>query len=88
MVQPRLRSRTFRRVKVRTAGGRLVTHYLRRKPAVAQCGNCGNKLQAVPRGLPYVLRNLSKTEKRPQRPYGGIFCSACSRNLFKRKARA
>jgi len=29
----------------------------------------------------------AKTEKRPERMYGGVLCSACSRNIIKQFAR-
>lgn len=83
MPAPRYRSRTFRRVKVRTPGGRNVIHYKSRKPAKAQCASCGKPLAGVARLRPYKLRNTAKTKKRPQRPYGGQLCSKCMRTRIK-----
>ena len=82
------RSRTFRRVKVKTPGGRVVTHYERRKPKKAHCGNCKTELQGIPRALPWKMQRLQKTKKRPERPYGGSLCSKCTRELIKDKTRA
>lgn len=79
MVEGKLRSRTFRRVKVKTPGNRVVMHYRRRKPDFAECGGCGTRLKGVPRGLPAELKNMPKTAKRPERPFGGVLCSACMR---------
>ncbi|MBI4151197.1 50S ribosomal protein L34e [Candidatus Woesearchaeota archaeon] len=87
MVAPRLRSRTFRRRTTHTPGGRHVVHYSRRKPAYAQCGTCGEKLSAVPRAYPSKLQNMSRSAKRPERPYGGVLCTKCMRAVFKRAAR-
>lgn len=75
----RLRSRTFRRVFARTPGSRVVLHYKRRKPNFAQCAGCGARLKGVPRGRVTEFKNMPKTAKRPERPFGGVLCSACSR---------
>ncbi len=87
MVAGRYKSRTLRRKKVKTPGGRLTTHYLKRKPNKAHCADCGTVLSGVPRERPYVMRNLAKTQKRPERPFGGVLCSRCSRELIKKQAR-
>ena len=79
MPRPALRSRSLRRVKVRTPGGRVVIHYERRKPSPARCGICGAVLSGVPRERPSKLRKLAHTERRPERPYGGVICPRCLR---------
>lgn len=73
------RSRTLRRVYVKTPGGENKLHYKKRKPSKAVCGSCKNELKGVPRLRPNDLKKLSKTERRPQRPYGGVLCSSCMR---------
>ena len=83
MVRPAYRSRSRRRVYKRTPGGRTVVHYEKRKPGVARCAVCGRPLGGVPRGRPVELRNMAKTEKRPERPYGGQICPSCLRKLYK-----
>lgn len=82
------RSRTFRRVFVKTPGGRTVLRYRRRKPSKAQCAGCGKVLLGVPREHPSKMKNMPKTAKRPERPYGGVLCSACTRLLLRQKAHA
>jgi len=79
MPRPALRSRSLRRVKVRTPGGRVVIHYERRKPGPARCALCGAILAGVPRERPARLRKLAHTERRPERPYGGFLCPRCLR---------
>ena len=81
------RSRTLRRVFVKTPGGRNVIHYRRRKPSKAVCSACKTQLAGVPRELPYKMANMPKTAKRPERPYGGGLCSACTRKLLQEKVR-
>lgn len=79
MPRPQFRTKTFRKVFVKTPGGKTVLHYRRRKPSAAKCANCERKLAGVPRNIPAQIRKLPKNQKRPDRPYGGILCSKCSR---------
>jgi large subunit ribosomal protein L34e len=79
MVMGRHKSRTLRRIHVTTPGGRSVIHYEKRKPSPAKCAGCGATLMGVPRERPFKMRNIAKTKKRPERPYGGCLCSKCSR---------
>lgn len=77
MVAPRYRSRTFRRVKVKTPGGEVKVHFRKRKPSKARCHSCGDVLKGVLNERPYKIQNVSRTKKRPSRPYGGVLCSRC-----------
>lgn len=79
MPAPHLRSRSLRKVYRKVSGGRVSIHYKKRKPSAAKCGNCGAVLKGVPRELPYKMRSMAKTKKRPERPYGGVLCSKCMR---------
>ncbi len=88
MVRRALRSNSLRKIKVKTPGGRVVTHYKKKKPKVAHCGSCGAILKGVPRERPVKMQNIAKTKKRPQRPFGGVLCTKCSRSLFKEKAKS
>ncbi|MBT5022651.1 50S ribosomal protein L34e [Candidatus Woesearchaeota archaeon] len=82
------RSRTLRRVKVKTPGGSVTTQYRKRKPSKAKCHNCGELLKGVPRERPYKMQTMAKTSKRPERPYGGQLCSKCSRRMMILKSRS
>ena len=88
MVSPKHRSRSLRRVYVRTPGSKVTIHYRKRKPSKAKCGGCGAVLRGIVRELPSKMRNLPKTKKRPERPYGGALCSKCMRTKFKTLARS
>ena len=81
------KSGRLRKIFVKTPGGRTTTHYRARKPSKAICGNCKKQLAGVPRELPSKMANMPKTAKRPERPYGGVLCSACTRAALKQKAR-
>jgi len=82
MPAPRLRSRSLRKVFRRASGGRTSIHYKKRKPKAAKCGDCGAVLKGVPRELPYKMRSMAKTNKRPERPFGGVLCSKCMRQTI------
>lgn len=61
--------------------------YKRDKPGKAECAHCGARLHGVPRKLGVELSKLSKTEKRPERPFGGVLCAKCTARLMKVEAR-
>ena len=82
-----IRTRSLRRKQVKLPGGKLVTHYERRKPGKTLCASCKKPLYGTARALPHVMKKLPKSAKRPSRPYGGYYCSPCSRLLIKQKAR-
>lgn len=56
------------------------------KKSHAKCGLCGRKLQAVPKS-PRNLLKASKTEKRPERKFGGVLCATCVETILKEKTR-
>lgn len=87
MVEGRYKSGRFRKIFVKTPGGRTVIHYRERKPQKAHCATCGKALAGVPRERPANLAKLPKTARRPQRPYGGVLCSACMRQRIKEQTR-
>jgi len=85
-MQHKTKSRTFRRVKVRTINGTKTT-YQRRKPKAGTCPETGETLKGVPRALPYKMKTMPKTHKRPERPFGGVLSSSAARKKIKNKAR-
>ena len=87
MPEPYKRSRSLRRLKKKVPGGRTVTHYKKKKPKAARCGNCNAVLKGVLRERPFKMQTLPKTKKRPERPYGGNLCSRCMRALIIEKSR-
>jgi len=84
MAQSKTKSRTFRRIRRRNVSG-IVTKYTRRRPSKAHCAVCGEILHGVSSGL--HIAKTSKTERRPERPFGGMLCSGCSRTVHKKSAR-
>ena len=87
MPKPGHRSRSLRRIKVVTPGNRNKVAYKKRKPSKAVCSRCRALLKGVPRERPYKMQNMPKTMKRPERPYGGVLCSKCMREMMAKKAR-
>ncbi len=81
------KSGRFRKIFVRTPGGRTTVHYRERKPNRSVCGSCGIVLSGVLRERPAILKKFPKSARRPERPYGGMLCSACMRQTLRVKAR-
>lgn len=78
MPRPSRRSRTLRRVFRKVIKGvKLV--YEKRKPKLSHCGNCDAVLKGIPRERPYKMRTMNKSQKRPERMFGGNLCSKCAR---------
>lgn len=51
---------------------------VRRKPAKHTCGICGKEMQGMPHcRTRSKTRKLSKTERRPSAPFGGVLCTEC-----------
>ncbi len=76
------KSRTLRRVFKKTPGGRTKVDYVLRKPKKLRCCNCGRELHGIKRSRPVKLSKTSKTQKRPERAFGGVMCSSCSRRAI------
>jgi large subunit ribosomal protein L34e len=86
MVSGKFKSRSLRRIKIKTPNGTKTT-YKYRKTSKPQCANCGTNLKGVPRGRKSEMVNMAKSKKRPERPYGGYLCSKCMRQVIKNKIR-
>ncbi len=87
MVAGSKKSRTLRRVFRKTPGNRVVKHYVKRKPGKAHCASCGDVLKGVPQERAAKMKNMPKSQKRPERPYGGQLCSKCLRLKLKAEIR-
>ena len=75
--------RRLKKVKRRTPGGRVVIHFRREKTGKHVCALCGRPLHGVPHGRrPSQVRKLSKSERRPERFFGGVLCSECARRVL------
>jgi len=86
MVRPMYRSRSWRRVYVRTPGGRTIVHYERRLNRPMRCGRCGAILSGVPKNE-WDRRRFAKSSKRPERMFGGVLCPRCLKEVLKQEIR-
>ena len=87
MTLGKLKSRTYRRVQRKTPGAKTATHYVKSSPSPSKCTSCGAVLPGVARGRKAEMQNMPKTKKRPERPFGGVLCTKCSRKKIKLEAR-
>ena len=87
MVDGKLKSRTLRRVAVRTPGARRITHYRVRKVGRATCPVTGQQLHGLSRGTKSQLRSMPKSSRTVSRAFGGTLSSKASRAKLVQKAR-
>ncbi|KAI0767354.1 60s ribosomal protein l34-b [Fomes fomentarius] len=66
-----------RRRVVKTPGGKLVYHHLKKLATSPKCGDCGIALPGVPALRPRQYATISKTSKTVSRAYGGSRCASC-----------
>ncbi len=77
-----INSRSKRKFTTKLPGGRLKTTEARRKPARIMCPVTGNPLNGVPR-----VRKTHKSNKAPNRPYGGVLSSRVVKKMYIQRAR-
>ena len=80
MVSGRLKSRSLRRVKVRTPSGNTVTHHRQRNRSANKCAVTKKPLQGIPRLTSRKFKNLNKSQKTVSRPYGGYMSHVALKN--------
>lgn len=73
------KSGSLRKVFKKTPGGKVAVHHEKKNPSQHKCASCGKELIGIPRLRPTKMQNIPKTQKRPERAYGGYLCSACAR---------
>lgn len=78
---PKRSDRTSKKRKYTTPGGLKKVEYHKRKHSKHYCGRCSVELS----GVPTQIKGLSKSKKAPNRPYGGVYCSNCSRIVIRKK---
>jgi large subunit ribosomal protein L34e len=89
MPKPYQRTRSNkRRVLNLVSGSGQTTHYKRARAKAARCINCGRTLLGVPNKTLSELNRLSKSQKRPQRMFGGQLCHACLKESLKQAVRS
>jgi len=86
MVRKALRSRSLRKVRVKVTKGVRI-HFKERPAGLPRCSSCKNVLKGIKRNRSYSFRNIPKSQKKVNRPYGGNLCSKCLRLKIKMLAR-
>ena len=79
--------KSMKKVRKKTITGRNVFVYRKGRVSAAVCNNCGRELHGIPKLNKPLLAKLSKTEKRPNRKFGGYYCAACTKELMRSAAR-
>jgi len=85
--QPRFGSTSFRKSQRRTPGGNTVTHYDYKLHSKHICAICKEVLHGKPRVRPAEMKHICKSERKPERPFGGMLCSPCSRAVISMRAK-
>lgn len=88
MVCGKFKSKSLRKVFVKVPGNTIKVHYSARRPNRAVCPVYGTPLSGVPRKNPAELGKLAKSERKPERPFGGMLSSKATREIMKDKARS
>eukprot|EP00186_Timspurckia_oligopyrenoides_P003726 CAMPEP_0182441450 /NCGR_PEP_ID=MMETSP1172-20130603/411_1 /TAXON_ID=708627 /ORGANISM="Timspurckia oligopyrenoides, Strain CCMP3278" /LENGTH=99 /DNA_ID=CAMNT_0024635735 /DNA_START=49 /DNA_END=345 /DNA_ORIENTATION=- len=70
--------------KVKTPGGKLLVHYLKKKAKVPVCGDTGEKLNGIASTRPNTRMNISRPKKTVSRAYGGVLCGSALRDRIVR----
>lgn len=81
MVRPSKRSK--KKVSYRTPGGSIRVRNKRKKKGALKCGICGVKLK----GTSSDPKTVTKTERRPERIFGGNLCHKCAEKVVMYRAR-
>lgn len=74
-------------VKKRIPGGKTVSQYRRKMYSRHQCALCKELLQGTPRGSKTAMHKLTKSQRRPTRPFGGQLCTKCTVKVLALKAK-
>jgi large subunit ribosomal protein L34e len=87
MVEGKKKSRTYAQRNVSVVSG-TTKHFNKRNPHPTRCPETNQQLHGIPRGRPVDMKRLTKSQRRPDRPYGGVLSSKAMRKQFKAQARS
>ena len=80
-----LRARSVKKMRHKTPGNRLITVFKKKRHSYMKCGKCSAKIVRK-RLRAKDVKKLSKTKRRPDRPYPGL-CTKCMRAKVKSMVR-
>ena len=75
-------------VKRKTPGSHVATHTRREKTSKHKCAICGSVLHGMVRGTNSEVRKAKRSQRRPERPFGGQLCTKCSRKVLILRAKS
>ena len=81
MVYGANKSRSRKRIHRRIPSGKSVLEFRETRPGKPTCPT-GRPLLGTARGTKNEIRKLTKTERRPSRPYGGVLSSPAMRDVM------
>ncbi len=77
----------MKKIKRRLPSQKIVIRKVEEKPGLVRCAKCGQVLHGFPKVRGSGLGRIAKSEKTVNRPFGGFYCSGCTREVFKEKSR-
>ncbi len=72
---------------IRLPGGRSKVAIKQKRSSRVVCAVTGKPLQAVPQARSAKMQRISKSKRRPERPYGGVLSPKAARKLIITKTR-
>ena len=82
MVRRSLRVRSLRKIYVKVSKG-VKIHFKERPAQLPKCSSCKTVLKGIKKLKSRDYKNISKSEKKVNRPYGGNLCFKCLRAKIK-----
>ena len=82
-----MKSKSLRKVFVRTPGGKTVVHHKLKTGKQATCPVTGQKLHGTPKARPSRLTKVAKSKAKPSRLFGGMLSSWAARREIIRRVR-
>jgi large subunit ribosomal protein L34e len=59
----------------------------KKRSAKHKCARCGCEMHGMKRFLQAKMSKFSKSEKKPERIFGGYYCANCTREVLRERAR-
>ena len=79
------RTRSMKKTRIRTPGGKTVVRIKKKRPSYHKCGKCGSKLNRKRLRIKEI-KNIPKTKRRPERPLPEL-CPRCMREAMRDRVR-
>jgi len=79
--------KSIKKIRKKSVTGRNIFVFRKERISAPICNNCGRELHGIPRAANVQLSKLAKSERRPNRKFGGYYCASCTKELFRNIAR-